>query len=227
MEQHSQIERVTWKGWLSLLFLIVLFSGAFANAPGFLKAFDLGNLVGKFGNIFEDISFQGKGGVGARAGFLFALSLIPTTALSVGLLEVAEEMGAMRAATRFFHPLLKPLMGISGTAGITFVASFTSSDIGAVMTRDLVNNNFLTDDERTIFISYQYAGSAVVLNTIGTQAPLLPIIPLAIGPVIVMLWICKIIGANMVRFVIYSRKERQRLRNDRDGNENEELKICN
>lgn len=41
--------KVTWKGWLSLAFLIILFSGTMADQTGFLKAFDLNSLVGAFG----------------------------------------------------------------------------------------------------------------------------------------------------------------------------------
>lgn len=195
-------EKLTWKAWVSLFALIILFSGIFQNAEGPLAAFDFGNLTGSFGTIYEGINFQGKGGTGAREGVLFALTLIPTTALAVGLIEVVEHLGAMKAAAKFFNPILRPLLGIPGIAGIAFVSSFTSSDVAAFLTKELVDNDQMTDDERTIFVSYQYAGSAVILNTIGTQAPLLPIVVLAVGPIILLLWFCKIVGANLVRIII-------------------------
>lgn len=198
----QQENKVTLKGWISLFFLIVLFSGVFTNVEGPLSAFDFSNLTGKFGGIYEGINFQGKGGTGAREGFLFALTLIPTVSLAVGLIEVVEHLGGMQAATKLFTPILKPLLGISGSAGLAFVSSFTSSDVAAALTKELTESGELTDDERTIFTAYQYAGSAVILNTFGTQAPLLPIIVLAPGPTIVILWICKVLGANIVRFVL-------------------------
>ena len=198
----EQENKVTLKGWLSLFALIVLFSGLFTNAEGPLSAFDFSNLTGKFGGIYEGINFAGKGGTGAREGFLFALTLIPTVCLAVGFIEVVEHLGGMTAATKLFTPILRPLLGLGGSAGLAFVSSFTSSDVAAALTKELTENGELTDDERTIFVSYQYAGSAVILNTFGTQAPLLPIVVLAPGPIIVMLWICKVLGANIVRFVV-------------------------
>ncbi len=203
----QQENKVTLKGWISLILLIVLFSGVFKNAEGPLSAFDFSNLTGKFGGIYEGVNFQGKGGTGgAREGFLFALTLIPTVSLAVGLIEVVEHLGGMQAATKLFTPILRPLLGISGSAGLAFVSSFTSSDVAAALTKELTESGGeLTDDERSIFTAYQYAGSAVILNTFGTQAPLLPIVVLAPGPIIVILWICKVLGANIVRFVLKRR----------------------
>lgn len=195
-------KRVSWKGWISLIILIIMFSGIFENAQGPLKALDLSNLIGEFGKIAESGDFRGSGGTGARDGFLFTLTLIPTVCLAVGLIDIVEYMGGMKAAAKLFNPILKPLLGIPGIAGLAFVSSFTSSDIAAFMTKELVDNNQMTDDERTVFVAYQYAGSAVILNTIGTQAPLLPIVVMAVGPIIVVLWLCKIFGANLVRLII-------------------------
>ena len=130
-------EKVTWRGWISLFTLIILFSGIFQKAGTPWAALDFSNLCGKFGAIAEGVNFQGKGGLGAREGFLFTLTLIPTVCLAVGLIDVVEHMGAMKAAARLFNPLLRPLLGIPGVTGIAFVSSFTSSDIGAVMTKQL------------------------------------------------------------------------------------------
>lgn len=203
-------ERVTWKGWLALAILIIMFSGIFENAEGPLKALDLTNLVGEFGTIGEGGNFRGSGGTGAKDGFLFTLTLIPTVCLAVGLIEIVEHLGGMKAAAKLFNPILRPLLGIPGTAGLAFVSSFTSSDIAAFMTKELVDNGQLTDDERTIFVSYQYAGSAVILNTIGTQAALLPIVVLPVGPIIVILWVCKVFGANLVRLLIKSKNRKNK-----------------
>ncbi|NJB08537.1 hypothetical protein GSQ22_22785, partial [Clostridioides difficile] len=97
-------------------------------------------------------------------GFLFALTLIPTVCFAVGLIDVVESMGGMKAASKIFNPLLRPLLGIPGIAGIAFVSSFTSSDVASIMTKELFESGEITDDERTIFVAYQYAGSAVILN---------------------------------------------------------------
>lgn len=205
MKSDVKQDKITWKGWLSLIFLIVSFSGIFMKAEAPWRALDFQVMVGKFGMIAPGVNFMGKGGIGAQQGFLFAITLIPTVMLALGLIQVAESMGALNAANKLFRPLLRPLMGLPGTAGIAFISSITSSDAGAVMTKDLYENSHITDDERTIFVSYQYAGSAPVTNTIGTGAPLLPISVLPVGVVILIIITVKIIGANLVRLYLRSR----------------------
>lgn len=209
MDKSNETNKVTWKGYLSLFVLIVLFSGVFKDADNFLKAFDFANLTGSFGQIVDGVDFIGKGGTGAKDGFLFALTLVPTVALAVGIIDVVESMGAMKAAAKIFKPILKPLLGIPGTAGVAFVSSFTSSDVASIMTKELVESGDMTDDERTIFVAYQYAGSAVILNTINTQAPLLPIALMAVGPIILIEIFCKLLGANMIRLYIKIKNKKQ------------------
>jgi Uncharacterized protein conserved in bacteria len=192
-------KRITWKGWLSLLFLLLTFSGVLMNAPAPWKALDFQVLVGQFGQIAPGVDFTGKGGTGAKDGLLVALTLIPTLMFAMGLIQVAESMGALDAAGKIFQPLLRPILGIPGKAGIAFISSFTSSDAASVMTKRLFDENGITDDERTTFVAYQYAGSAPVTNTIGMGAPLLPISVLPVGVVILIIIAVKIIGANLVR----------------------------
>ena len=208
-EKQAKKEKVTWKGWISLLFLIVSFSGLCAGQENFLKAFDLNSLIGQFGHAEgAKVALQGTGGAGAREGFVVALTLIPTIMLAQGLIEVCENMGALHAAEKLFHPLLHPLMGIPGVTGLAFVSSFTSSDVGAFMTKDMYEAGMINDDERTIFAAYQYAGSAVVSNTIAAGAPLVPIAVVPVGAVIGMIFVVKVMGANIIRFYLkyYHRK---------------------
>ncbi|MEG0367102.1 MAG: nucleoside recognition domain-containing protein, partial [Coprobacillus sp.] len=129
-------------------------------------------------------------------------TIIPAVCLAVGFLDVVEEYGAFKAAEKLFNPILKPLIGVPGSAGIAFVSSFTSSDVGAIMTKELYDTGQISDDERSIFAVYQYSASAVILNTINTQAPLLPIVLFPVGGVIGILFVMKIIGANLVRLYI-------------------------
>lgn len=207
MEENK--EKVTWKGWISLLILIVSFSGLCAGQDNFMRAFDLNALIGQFGHAEgAKVAIQGSGGAGAREGFIVALTLIPTIMLAQGLIEVCENMGALQAAAKLFHPLLHPLMGLPGVTGLAFVSSFTSSDVGAFMTKDMYEGGLITDDQRTIFAAYQYAGSAVVSNTIAAGAPLVPIAVLPVGAVIGVIFIVKVMGANIIRVYLkhYHRK---------------------
>ena len=195
--------RVTVKNWIALIFLVVILSGIFQRSTGPLQVLDFTNLSGKFGVIGDTgANFIGKGGSGAKDGFMAGLNLIPAVMFFCGLLNVFQELGAFEAASIVFNPILKPLMGIPGTAGVAFISSFTGSDVAAVMTKELVDNGEMTDEERTIFTSYQYAGSAVINNTITGGAPLLTISPIALGPIIVIQFVCKVIGANIVRIVL-------------------------
>ena len=195
--------RVTVKNWIALIFLVVILSGIFQRSTGPLQVLDFTNLSGEFGVIGDTgANFIGKGGSGAKDGFMAGLNLIPAVMFFCGLLNVFQELGAFEAASIVFNPILKPLMGIPGTAGVAFISSFTGSDVAAVMTKELVDNGEMTDEERTIFTSYQYAGSAVINNTITGGAPLLAISPIALGPIIVIQFVCKVIGANIVRVVL-------------------------
>ena len=195
--------RVTVKNWIALIFLVVILSGIFQRNTGPLQVLDFTNLSGKFGVIGDTgANFIGKGGSGAKDGFMAGLNLIPAVMFFCGHLNVFQELGAFEAASIVFNPILKPLMGIPGTAGVAFISSFTGSDVAAVMTKELVDNGEMTDEERTIFTSYQYAGSAVINNTITGGAPLLAISPIALGPIIVIQFVCKVIGANIVRIVL-------------------------
>ena len=192
--------KVTWKGWVSLALLIVIFSGAMAGQTNFLKAFDLNSLVGAFGKSEgAKIAFVGTGGFGAKEGMLVGLSLIPTVMVAQGLMDVCESYGALKAAARLFQPILKPLLGVPGVAGLAFVSSFTSSDVGAFLTKEMYENGEINDDERTVFAAYQYAGSGTINNTVAAGAALLPISLLPVGAIIGMIIIVKIIGANFVR----------------------------
>lgn len=205
--QQPQV-KVTWVSWIALFILIVLFSGLLQHAPAPWKAFDYFNLLGNFGSVYEKVTFVGKGGAGAKEALLQAFTLIPAICLAVALINVVESCGGLMAAEKLFRPLLRPLLGIPGVAGITFIASFTSLDIAAVMTKELSEQGLLTEEERAVFVAYQYAGSAVIMNMINTMAPLLPIVLLAVGPIIALLIVCKLLGANLLRLWLAMKKKK-------------------
>lgn len=201
------------KEWFALTLLIVILSGIFRTSETPLRVLDFTNLSGQFGLIGETgANFLGTGGSGAKDGFMVGLNLLPAIMLFCGLLGVFEQLGAFKACEVLFRPVLRPLLGVPGKAGVAFISSFTGSDVAAVLTRDLVESEDMTDDERTIFVAYQYAGSACINNTITGGAPLLLISPLALGPIILVQVVCKLVGANLVRlFLHYHAKKVERL----------------
>ena len=70
------------------------------------------------------------------------------------------------------------------------------------MTRQLREEGELTEKERTVFVAYQYAGSATITNTLGAGSALIPISLLAPGVIIGIQILAKIIGANVVRLIL-------------------------
>ena len=202
---------VTWKGWLALVLMLMLFSGVFKDASGnfsFMRVFDLNTYVGVFGTIAGTTdTFIGTGGTGAKNGFLFALTLAPGAAFCMGILNIFTQMGIMEAFQKAFTPLLKTVFGIPGACGLALVNSLNNSDITALLTKKLYDDGLITDDERSIFVSFQYPGSAPINNMVSTQAALLPISVLAMGPLILIVLFCKILGANLMRLYLFIRRK--------------------
>ena len=200
--------KLTWRGWLSFAFIVISFSGIVASHP-VLGAMDFQNLIGGFGKIGAADSFVGKGGTGARDGFMFGLTLIPTVMFALGMIRVVESQGALLAAEKLIRPVLRPLMGLPGVTGLAIVSSMTSTDVGAAMTKQLYEEGQLTDKERSIFVAYQYAASGVITNTFDCGAPLLSIAVLPIGLILAVEIFVKIVGANVVRFYLKWQDEKE------------------
>lgn len=210
LEQKTEKTKVGIGAWIALVFLIAILSGAFKSSDSALKVLDFTNLAGEFGTIGDTgANLMGKGGTGAKDGFMAGLNLIPSVMFFCGLLAVFEQLGAFKASDVLFRPVLRPILGIPGNCGVAFISSFTGSDVAAVMTRDLAEANEISDDERTIFVAYQYAGSACINNTIVGGAPLVAICPVALGPIIVIEFVCKLIGANLVRIIIKASRNKK------------------
>lgn len=199
---------IKWYSWVALAVLVLMVSGLFKNAEGPLKAFDFTNLTGAFGKIADGKNFLGSGGTGARDGFLQALNIAPVVILFCGIMDVCQEFGVMAASSKLFRFVLKPLMGIPGSAGLALVASFTSVDVGAVMTRELLDHGAINEDEAAIFAAYQNAGSALVANLMTTGAALMAVIPYSFGFMFMICMICKIIGANITRALVAMSRKR-------------------
>ena len=68
---------------------------------------------------------------------MFSLTLFPTVILALGIVRVVESRGGLLAAERIIRPLLRPLMGLPGYDGLAFISSYTTTDVGAVITRAL------------------------------------------------------------------------------------------
>jgi nucleoside recognition membrane protein YjiH len=196
--------KVPWYGYVALIFAIVFFSGLTANMAGWLTAFDFNTINGQFGTIKESAksTFLGQGGFGARDGFLFALGLIPAVMLALGVVEVADHLGALKAGQKLLTPILKPLMGIPGIAGLALVTSLQSTDAGAGMTRMLKETDCISEKEKTIFAAFQFSAGGTITNYLSSGAALFSFLSVPIIVPLIVIFVLKFAGANMMRLYL-------------------------
>lgn len=156
---------------------------------------------GSFGQIPTDkaMSFRGAGGSGAKDGFLFALELIPAVILALGIVNVIDGLGGLKAAQKLMNPLLKPLLGVPGVSALANIANMQSTDAAAGMVKELVDEGKLTDKERSVIITYQTSGSAFVTNYFSSGAAAFSILLAPIIVPLLVIFVFKIVGANLMR----------------------------
>lgn len=194
------------KAFAALIVAVLFFSGLLVKFPDmkWLSAFDFTTLVGNFGaikNIGKD-TFVGSGGLGARGGFMFALSLVPSVMFAIGCIEVLEHYGAIKAAQRLLTPLLKPLLGLPGLTGLALITDLQSTDAGAALTKELYDKKFIDKKELTVMGAWQYSGAGLINNyfMIGSAVFAYLTCPLLIP--LILMFIFKFIGAIYVRIVL-------------------------
>mgnify|MGYP003586528612 CR=1 FL=1 len=191
-------------GYIVLFIAIAIFSGLFAKAGHGLNIFDFDTLNGKFGTMKDaaKATFSGQGGSGARDGFLFAFGLAPGVMLALGLIEVVEEFGGLRAAQKLMTPILKPLLGIPGVCGIALVSSMQSTDAGAGMTKALYSDGLITDNERLVFAAFQFTAGGLITNYLASGSALFGFLTVPISLPLAVLVLMKIFGANIMRVYV-------------------------
>ena len=155
-------------------------------------------------------AFRGTGGSGAMDGFLFALGLIPAVMFALGMINVLEHYGALRAARKLLTPLLRPLLGIPGTTGLALIGSLQSTDVGASLTRNLSDEGQISEKEKDVFAMFQFSAGAMITNFFSSGAILFTLlavdgtaaVPTSIGACIAVMFIMKIVGANLLRLIL-------------------------
>ena len=196
--------KVPWTGYIALAFAVVFFSGLLASEKGWITAFDFNALAGKFG-VMKDAAkatFQGQGGFGARDGFMFAFGLLPSVMWALGMVEIVDHLGGLKAAEKLLTPILRPLLGIPGIAGLAMVTSFQSTDAGAGMTRMLRETGCITEKEKTVFCAFQFSAGGTVTNYLASGAALFGFVTVPIALPLVLIFVLKIFGANLVRIYL-------------------------
>ena len=201
---ETQSVKVPWTGYIALAFAVVFFSGLLASQKGWITAFDFNALAGKFG-VMKDAAkatFQGQGGFGARDGFMFGFGLLPSVMLALGMVEIVDHLGGLKAAEKLLTPILRPLLGIPGIAGLAMVTSFQSTDAGAGMTRMLRETGSITENEKTVFCAFQFSAGGTVTNYLASGAALFSFVTVPIVLPLVLIFVLKIFGANLVRLYL-------------------------
>ena len=230
--------------YIALIFAVIFFSGISVSKPvqdfgtviaeklnvepqkvhDVFSVFDFNTLNGKFGKVLlpekadkpgeHPGNFPGDGVMGVLQGFMFALTLTPTTLFAMGIIAVLEYYGALEAMRRLLQRILKPLMGIPGDTGLAMIASFQSTDAGAALTRALYDEGKLTAQERDIFAMFQFSAGAPITNFLSTGTALLGLtaaavaggdaakVPASVGICLGVIFIFKFVGANLMRLYL-------------------------
>ncbi|MGL4195407.1 MAG: nucleoside recognition domain-containing protein [Edwardsiella piscicida] len=214
-------QRVGFGAYVALIFAMVFFSGLLGGKEWY-GVFDFTTLNGAFGKVVSGVSsagdavnaatstFRGKGGSGAMDGFLFAFGLIPAVMFALGMINVLEHYGALNAARKLLTPLLRPLLGIPGAAGLAMIGSLQSTDVGASLTRNLSDEGQIAEHERDVFTLFQFSAGAMITNFFSSGAVLFtlmtldgtPAVPASIGLCVAVMFVMKIFGANLMRLYL-------------------------
>ena len=206
MEQEKNERKVGLGAYIALAVAILFFSGLFMKVEGmkWLSAFDFTTLGGTFGTMKDPAknTFIGAGGVSAKAGFLFALSLAPTVMLALGCLEVLTHYGAIRAAHKLLTPLLHPLLSLPGKTGLALITDLQSTDAGAALTKELYDEGEITRKELTIMGAWQYSGAGLINNYFAIGSALFSVLKLPIILPLLLMFGLKFAGGMFVRFVL-------------------------
>ena len=202
---------VPWTGYVAFVFAVIFFSGLLTGQKGWFTAFDFNTVAGTFGTMKDaaKATFMGQGGLGARDGFMFAVSLIPSVMCALGVVEIIDHLGGLKAAEKLLSPLLRPLLGIPGITGLAMVTSFQSTDAGAGMTRMLRETECITEKEKTIFAAFQFSAGGTITNYHAIGAALFSFLTVPIVVPLALMFVLKVVGANIMRSYLswFAKKE--------------------
>lgn len=206
--------------YISLFCAIVFFSGICASKQWW-GIFDFTTMNGSFGTLVASVTeksdvitttmanFRGKGGSGAIDGFMFAIGLIPAVMFALAMVTVFEFYGALDAARNLLTPLLRPLIGVPGSATLALIASLQSTDSGAALTRQLKDAGELNEVETLNFAAFQLSADAAITNFMGSGAVLFtltnaagePAVPTTLGVCLGVMLLGKLFSANVMRLI--------------------------
>jgi len=116
--------------------------------------------------------------------------------------DLVEHLGGLNAAQKLLSPILRPLLGIPGIAGIALVSSLQSTDAGAGMTRVLYDTGEITEKEKLIFSAFQFTAGGTITNYLSSGSALFAFFTVPMSIPLVVLFVMKIFGANIMRLYV-------------------------
>lgn len=202
MEQTKSKEKVGIAGYIWLIVAILFFSGAFRGAPGALKLLDLSTYLGSFGTIVEGASagFVGEGGTGLNNLYATVLTIVPGIMFCVGLMEVVEYYGGLRAAGRLLSPILSPLMGVPGESALVLISNLQSSDTSVALIKAMLDNGNISKKQQAILLAYSLPGPALLGMMITYGVMLYPYLSCSSGVIILVVILMKVVVSEIMRF---------------------------
>ncbi len=206
---------IKWYSYVALIIGIVFFSGIFAASKGqWYSVFDFTVLNGGFGRIADAttgkmLTFRGAGGSGCQDGFAFALSLLPAVIFALGVVNVIEGLGGLKAAQKLMTPFLRPILGLPGACGLGIIASFQSTDAGAGMIKAMYQEGLINEDERTVFGMFQLSGDGTITNFFSSGAGLFAFLTVPLILPFGLILVFKVFGANLMRLYIKWEKSKE------------------
>ena len=205
--------QVPWTGYVALTFALAFFSGIFMNAEGALRALDYSNVSGAFGKLGQlaegggklAANFRGTGGSGPKDAFLYGLTLVPQIMFSLGVVKVIENYGGLQAAQKLLTPLMQLIFGMRGYCALPVIAGMQNSDTGASMIKQMRDEELITEREKLIFIAFHFTAPALIVNYFAIGSMAFPYLSVSIAIPMVVVFVCKFVGANLFRFFIVNR----------------------
>ncbi len=204
MVTEEKREKVGIAGYIWFIFAVLFFSGAFRDAPGALKLLDLNTYLGTFGTIVEGAKpgFVGQGGSGLNDLFAVVLTIVPGIMFCMGVIEVVDHYGGLRAAGRLLTPILKPLMGVPGESALVLIANLQSSDGSAALIKALRDSGSINQKQQNILLAYAMPGPALLGMMVSYGVMFYDYLPCSTGIIIIVVLAMKVVVAELMRFVI-------------------------
>ena len=121
---------------------------------------------------------------------------------ALGMIEVLDHYGAIRAAQRCLTPLLKPLCGLPGLTGLALITDLQSTDAGAVLTKGLYDDGLITKKELVIMGAWQYSGAGMIGNYFMIGSALFGQLTCSLVIPFTLIFLFKFVGAIYVRAML-------------------------